>query len=64
QKTGHNFLYLKDVVRAASRLLDIPRAWAESETLSNKGLIIENDMVYLPRYYEAENSVAKSIAEK
>ncbi|PKM99217.1 MAG: ATP-dependent RecD-like DNA helicase [Elusimicrobia bacterium HGW-Elusimicrobia-2] len=64
QKTGHNFLYLNEVVRSASRLLEIPRAWAESETLSNKGLVIENDMVYLPRYYEAENAVAERIAEK
>jgi len=64
QKTGHNFLYLKDVVRAASRLLEIPRAYAESEILSSKGLVIENDMVYLPKYYDAENAVASKIAEK
>jgi len=64
QKTGHNFLYLDDVVRASSRLLEIPRAWAESEILSNKGLVIENDMVYLPKYYEAEKDVAEKIAEK
>ncbi|MCD6311956.1 MAG: AAA family ATPase [Elusimicrobia bacterium] len=64
QKTGHNFLYLNDVVRASSRLLEIPPAYIESETLSSKGLIIENDRVYLPRYYEAENAVAVKIAEK
>ncbi len=64
QKTGHNFLYLNDVVRSSSRLLEIPRAYAESEILSSNGLVIENDMVYLPKYYKAENAVAEKIAEK
>ncbi|MFH1957556.1 MAG: AAA family ATPase [bacterium] len=64
RNTGHNFLYLNDLKNTASRLLGIPGAYTESEILSQPGLAIEENRVYLPRYYEAEKAVALKIAEK
>ncbi len=64
KKTGHNFLYLKEVTHAASKLLRLPRTYIESEIISEHGLVIEEDRVYLPHYYEAEHIIAEIIAEK
>ena len=64
ERTGHNFLYLSELVNISSRLLEIPRAYTESEVISQRRLVIENFRVYLPEYYEAEKAVANIIAEK
>ncbi|MBU1075746.1 MAG: AAA family ATPase [Spirochaetes bacterium] len=62
--TGHNFIYLDELKEAISKLLHLPRAFIESEILSQKDLVIEEARVYLPEYYHAEQSVAKKIAKK
>lgn len=64
KKTGHNFLYLRDLKNIAARLLKLPEAFIESEILSQPGLIIEEERVYLPQYYEAEYIIARLISEK
>lgn len=64
KKTGHNFLYLDQLRNTAARLLGLPKAYIESEIFSETWLIIEENRVYLPQYYKAEQKVAVKIAEK
>jgi len=64
KKTGHNYLYLADLTKAAARLLDLPKAYTEGAILAETGLVIEDDRVYLPEFYQAEHEVARLLAEK
>ncbi|MEW5693591.1 MAG: AAA family ATPase [Candidatus Hydrogenedentota bacterium] len=64
KKTGHNFLYLDELKKAVSKLVNLPYAYIEAYILSDKGLIIEEDRVYLPIYYEAEKIIAFKLKEK
>lgn len=64
RKTGHNFLYLDELKNIVTRLLHLPKAYIESEILSKPGLIIEENRVYFPHYYEAEHIIANKISDK
>lgn len=63
-KTGHSFLYLNELVKGVSDLLDLPRAWCEAQVLAAEHVVIEQDRVYLPAYHEAEQAVAQLLAAR
>ena len=64
RKTGHNFLYLEDMIKTTSRLLKLPAAFVESEILSARDIVIDEDRVYLPSHYRSEKRIAKCISRK
>lgn len=64
RKTGHAYLPLDEAVRAAARLMGLPRTFVLGALLAHPGLVVEERRVYLPVYLEAERTIAARIAER
>jgi len=64
---GHSFLPEENLIEKAAELLNVPKeltVYALDHTVTGNQLVRENDRIFLPSYYQAEERVAELLREK
>ena len=64
---GHSFLPADQCIQKTAGLLNVPEElvlYALDHTVTSNQLVRENDRIFLPVYYQAENKVAECLRER